>query len=234
MTYGCEMSVSAYIWPSNWSLSELSLSICGNNYNGTPVRLLPDVQYFISSITVSTAGSALMMLLRDLLELSPLYIAAHFLKWQHGGAERREQTYHTASLDTLLFSTSPSHSSPPTKPRPVKLWRSRGRGSVGVSSCVCLRELVKSLEDHYCCWCMLIAFEWHLIRLLLSLQEAAALCINVLLIRRCSERWVNYLESCLFAGISSNRRWESSVLEKTWKIPTYVCHRQILFYMDMK
>lgn len=187
--YGC-----TYFWPNNWGLSEISLSICGDNFNSTPIRLLTDVRYLISSITVSTTGSALTMLIRDLLELSPLYIATHFLKWQPGGAERRGQTYHIASVDTLLFSTSPSHSGPLTKPRPIKLWRNRGRGSVGVSSCLCLRDSFESLEDHYCCWCMLIAFEWHLIRLLLSLQEAA-LCINLLLIRSRSKRCVNCIES---------------------------------------
>lgn len=84
----------------------LGLSICGSYYNHTFIRLLPNVVLhdFISSITVSTTGSALMMLIRDLLQVSPRYIAAHFLKWQPGGAERREQTYHAASVDTLLFS----------------------------------------------------------------------------------------------------------------------------------
>lgn len=47
-----------------------------------------------------------MLLIRDLLEVAPLYIVAHFLKWQPGGAERGEQTYHADSVDTLLFSQS--------------------------------------------------------------------------------------------------------------------------------
>ena len=62
----------------------------------TNIRLLTAVtlHHLISSITVSTTGSALMMLIRELSEAAPLYVAAHFLKWHPGGAERREQTYH--------------------------------------------------------------------------------------------------------------------------------------------
>lgn len=55
-----------------------------------------------------------MVLIRDLLEVAPLYIAAHFLKWCPGGAERREQTYHAGSEDTLLFSQPLQ----PTQPLP--------------------------------------------------------------------------------------------------------------------
>lgn len=51
------------------------------------------LHHLISSITVSTTGSALMMLVRDLLEAAPEYVATQFPKWHPGGTERREQPY---------------------------------------------------------------------------------------------------------------------------------------------
>lgn len=47
-------------------------------------------------------GSPLLFHMLDLFEAVPLYIAAHFLKWHHGGSEGREQTYDARKEDSLL------------------------------------------------------------------------------------------------------------------------------------
>lgn len=89
------------------------------------------LHHLISHIAVSTTGSALMVLVCDLSEAAPLYITAHFLKWQPGGSERREQTYHASRGDTSLVSQplQPTRALM-TKPQPVN---SR------VCLCVCRR-----------------------------------------------------------------------------------------------
>lgn len=80
---------------------------------------------------------------------------------------------------------------PPDKTSTYKTVLYRESVCVGVLNCRCLRGLVESLENYYCCCCMLIASEWHLIRLLLALQEVPARCINLLLIKRCSHHCVD-------------------------------------------
>lgn len=93
--------------------------------------------HLISHITVSTAGSLLTPLMRDLLEAAPPYVAAHFLKWHPGAAERREQTHHAGGGDTLRHSKPLQLTQAPlTKPQPGEPERERESVCVGVSICV--------------------------------------------------------------------------------------------------
>ncbi len=144
------------------------------------------LHHLIFHTTVSARGSALMLLVRDLLEAASLYIAADFLKWRPVCANKREQTYHASRADTLLFSQTPQ---PTQAPRKTTSCEAAEREREFVYVCVCV-------EDCCCCCCVLI--EWHLIRLLLSLQEAAARCINLQLIMKVFSLVCEFLQKHIY------------------------------------
>lgn len=158
-----------------------SKSLIGYN---TLLRAIQDAavvpHHLISFTAVPTTGSGPLVLIRDLFEEeSSVYRCsfpqvASWWSWWKGTNTSRRQRGHLAII--------------PSSPATQALWqnynpqnrRVRVCMRVGVSSCVCLAGLVRMFR--YCCWCVLIAFEWHLVRVLLSLQEAAAHCINLQLI----------------------------------------------------
>lgn len=75
-----------------------------------------------------------------------------------------------------------------------------GCSPLSVCVCVCESGPAESGEDCHCCWRVLISSERNLVRLLLSLQEAA---VSMLLIIRCFHH--NYLGSTLPVAIFRNK-----------------------------
>lgn len=103
----------------------------------------------------------------------------------------RRQTYHAASVDTLLFSQSPQPTQAPWHNHRPSHCEGLGGGQLWLG------------------WefrgAVLIAFEWHLVRFLLSQQEEA-LSINLLVRRRFNRYSMRITLSHVYLQVTRDRR----------------------------